>query len=158
MSMQNRVFVDSNVLIEGLFSRWSNSRAILVLARSGLFRLVLSPYVADEVEAALLRRFAADDQAGGRLIDDYALTLNLLDPERLDRVTGAEIDAHRAFIRHQNDVPVLVTAIKARPDWLVTSNVEHFSPEVAARTGLRIVTQHWFLRSFRLRIHPSQDI
>lgn len=143
-----RVFVDSNVLIEGLFSPWSNSRAILVLARSGLFRLVLSPYVEDEVEGVLLRRFAADDQGGGRLIDDYARALDLLDPERLERVTRSELDAHRAFIRHQHDVPVLVTAIKARPDWLVTSNTEHFSPAVAARTGLRIVTPHQFLRSF----------
>lgn len=38
-----RVFPDSNVLIEGLFSPWSASRAILVLARTRAFRLVLSP-------------------------------------------------------------------------------------------------------------------
>jgi hypothetical protein len=39
-----RIFVDSNVLIEGLFAPWSAARAILILARVGVFRLVLSPY------------------------------------------------------------------------------------------------------------------
>ena len=51
-----RVFPDSNVLIEGLFSPWSASRAILIMARVKLFRLVLSPYVEREIERALLGR------------------------------------------------------------------------------------------------------
>lgn len=140
-----RVFVDSNVIIEGLFAPWSAPRAILILARARLFRIVLSPYVEMEVERALLARLGRDEREGSRLIDDYALALELLEPERLDRISREEFDAHRGLIRHLNDVPVLVTAIKARPDWLVTSNREHFDDEVAARTGLRIVTPHEFL-------------
>lgn len=147
-----RVFADSNVLVEGLFSPWSASRAILILARVRLFRLVLSPYVEKEVERALLRRLDIDYEAGSRLIDDYALAMQLLDPERLDRITKAEFDAHRHLIRHINDVPVLLTAIKAKPDWLVTSNTEHFNDEVAARTGLRIVTPHGFLRQIGIHL------
>lgn len=147
-----RVFADSNVLVEGLFSPWSASRAILILARVRLFRLVLSPYVEKEVERALLRRLDIDYQAGSRLIDDYALAMHLLDPERLDRITKAEFDAHRHLIRHINDVPVLLTAVKAKPDWLVTSNTEHFNDEVAARTGLRIVTPHGFLRQIGIHL------
>ena len=147
-----RVFADSNVLVEGLFSPWSASRAILILARVRLFRLVLSPYVEKEVERALLRRLDIDYEAGSRLIDDYALAMQLLDPERLDRITKAEFDAHRHLIRHLNDVPVLLTAIKAKPDWLVTSNTEHFNDEVAARTGLRIVTPQGFLRQIGIHL------
>jgi predicted nucleic acid-binding protein len=152
-SAQVRVFPDSNVIIEGLFAHWSNARAILILARARAFRLVLSPYVQDEVERALLRRLAHDEVEGTRLIDDYDLALRLLSPEPVERVTRDEIIAHRSLIRHTNDVPVLVTAIKARPDWLVTSNTEHFTPEVAARTGLRIVTPHQFLRLCNLQSH-----
>ena len=148
-----RVFVDSNVLIEGLFAPWSAPRAILILARAGVFRLVLSPYVELEVERALLNRLARDDEEGGRLIDDYALALRLLSPERTAHITREEYDAHRALIRHGNDVPVLVTAIKARPDWLITSNTEHFTPDVATRTGLRIVTPQEFLTRCGIRIH-----
>jgi len=141
-----RIFVDSNVLIEGLFAPWSASRAILILARARVFRLVLSPYVEAEVERALLDRLAQNEEEGSRLIDDYALALRLLDPERTERVTREEFNVHRPLIRHLNDVPVLVTAVKARPDWLVTSNTDHFNEEVAARTGLRIVEPSDFLR------------
>ena len=146
-----RVFVDSNVLIEGLFAPWSASRAILVMSRAGVLRLVLSPYVEEEVERALLERFGKDEQEGSRLIDDYALALRLLQPERLPRITREEFVAHRASIRHGNDVPVLVTAIKARPDWLVTANTEHFTPEVVRRTGLAIVTPRAFLKLFGIQ-------
>lgn len=145
------MFPDSNVLIEGLFAPWSASRAILILARSRAFRLVLSPYVEAEVERALLNRLAGDPSEGARLIDDYALALSLLAPERVDRITSEELQAHRTSIRHVHDVPVLVTAIKSRPDWFVTSNVAHFTPEVAARTGIRIVTPHDFLAQCRLQ-------
>ncbi len=147
-----RVFVDSNVLIEGLFAPWSASRAILVLSRAGVIRVVLSPYDEEEVERALLKRFGEDEQDGARLIDDYALALELLRPERLPRITKAEFVAHRATIRHRNDVPVLVTAIKARPDWLVTANTEHFTAEVSRRTGLAIVTPRDFLKLFGIQL------
>jgi predicted nucleic acid-binding protein len=145
-----RVFVDSNVLIEGLFAPWSASRAILILARAGVFRLVLSPYVEAEVERALLKRLARDSEEGSLLIDDYALALKLLAPERTERITREEFDTHRALIRHINDVPVLVTAIKAQPDWLVTANIEHFNADVAARTGLQIATPREFLTRCRI--------
>lgn len=141
-----RVFIDSNVLIDGLFSAWSDSRAILVLARAEVFRLVLSPYVEMEVERALLLRFAKNEAQGSNLIDDYALAIKLLKPERTQRITKEEFDAHKHFIRHINDVPVLVTAIKSSPDWLVTANVEHFDKEVSKKTNLRIATPKEFLR------------
>ena len=157
MSLANtapRVFPDSNVLVEGLFSPWSVSRAILIMARAKLFSLVLSPYVEKEVERALLGRLNGDYERGSRLIDDYALALKLIAPERLDRITKDEFTAHRHLIRHGNDVPVLVTAIKAKPDWLVTANVEHFDEAVALQTGLRIVTPHGFLRQIGIHFRP----
>ncbi|MDQ3012322.1 MAG: type II toxin-antitoxin system VapC family toxin [Acidobacteriota bacterium] len=144
------VFPDSNVFIEGLVSSYGVSRAILILARLKLFRIQLSPYVEDEVERFLLRRYARNENEGSRLIEDYHLTLKLLDPERLPKITSEEIRAHQSLIRHQHDVPVLASAVKAQPDWLITANVQHFNAEVAARTGLRIVTPHAFLRQFKL--------
>jgi hypothetical protein len=84
-----RVFPDSNILIEGLFAPWSASRAILILARARVFRLVLSPYVQEEVERALLNRLASNEAEGARVIDDYALALTLLAPELTARITQA---------------------------------------------------------------------
>jgi predicted nucleic acid-binding protein len=144
-----RVFIDSNVLVEGLFAPWSLSRAILILSRSGVFRIILSPYVEIEVERALLKRLAANPEEGSRLIDEYDRALQLLSPERIAKVTRDEIVANRSLIKHGNDVPVLSTAINAKPDYLITANTEHFNETVAQRTGLRIVTPQEFLSEFK---------
>jgi hypothetical protein len=121
------------------------------MARAKLFQLVLSPYVEQEIERALMRRLNIEYEAGSRLIDDYALAMQLINPERFEGITREEFDDYRHLIRHGNDVPVLVTAIKAMPDWLVTANVEHFNEDVALRTGLRIVTPHGFLRQIGIQ-------
>ncbi len=156
MKPPTRIFLDSNVLIEGICAEWSNARAVLILARTKAFTLVLSPYVEEEVENALLARLQIDDEEGSRFINAYDRALRVLEPEHTPRITPEEYRAHRSWIRHLNDVPVLVTAIKALPDYLITSNTEHFTPEVAARTGLRIVTPHEFLLSCALRAVTDQ--
>jgi hypothetical protein len=45
--------------------------------------------------------------------------------------------ANQRLIRHASDVPVLLSAIEAKPDWLLTHNTKHFTQVVAARCGLR---------------------
>ena len=57
-----------------------------------------------------------------------------------------EVKAARHLIRHAADVPVLLSAIACRPDWLLTHNTKHFTPAVARRTGLRIATPVEFFR------------
>jgi hypothetical protein len=44
------------------------------------------------------------------------------------------------LIRHAPDVPVLLSAMAAKPDWLLTHNMKHFTQAVAVRCGLRIAT------------------
>jgi len=76
--------------------------------------------------------------------------LGKLDPERVPAPTLEEVAAHRHLIRHAADVPVLLSALQSRPNFLVTSNVRHFTPRVAHRTGLRIVTPAQLLRRLRI--------
>jgi predicted nucleic acid-binding protein len=61
-----------------------------------------------------------------------------------------EVDRHRHLIRHQADVPVLVSAMKANPDWFLTTNIRHFTKQVALRTQLKILTPQEFLTSIRV--------
>jgi len=80
-------------------------------------------------------------------IDAYDTLLQLLKPESVSLPTTEEIARSRHLIRHQADVPVLVSALKAAPDWLLTTNTRHFTPQVTARTGLKIATPQAFLQS-----------
>src|SRR2546429_22906 len=65
------------------------------------------------------------------------------------------------MIRHAADVPVLLSAIASRPDWLLTHNTKHFTQTVARRAGLRIATLVEFFRALskslsdqRLQVNP----
>jgi len=135
-----RLFLDSGVLIEGLLSPWSVSRRLLILARCGACRVILAEDVRAEVEENLTDLLAEDSHAAGESIEAYATLLRLLKPEAVAATTTEEVVRHRHFIRHAADVPVLVAALKVTPDWRVTTNTRHFSPEVARRTGLKICT------------------
>ena len=44
-----------------------------------------------------------------------------------------------------NDLPAVVSAMEARPDWVISTNTAHWNDELAARTGLRIATPQDFL-------------
>jgi hypothetical protein len=50
------------------------------------------------------------------------------------------------LFRHEADVPVLLSAMAARPDWVLTHNVKHFTAAVARRSGLRIAAPVEFFR------------
>jgi predicted nucleic acid-binding protein len=145
-----RVFLDSGVLLEGLLASWSASRAVLVLSRRRVFKIILAEYVRGEVEDNLLELLASDPRLGSQIIDDYSLLLRLLNPELVTLPTKQEINRHRHLIRHQADVPVLVSALRAVPDWFLTTNTRHFTKQVALRTQLKIVTPQDFITNIRV--------
>jgi hypothetical protein len=66
-----------------------------------------------------------------------------------------EVLASRRLIAHEADVAVLLLAMKAVPDWLLTHNTKHFTPQVAKRTGLRIATPLEFFRALALGMMPG---
>ncbi len=137
-----RLFLDSGVLLEGLFSPWSASHALLILARCGKFKIVLAEYVRREVERNLVALLPVNASLATEAIEDYSKLIRLLRPETRELPTPKEIADHRHLIRHQADVAVLVSALKAAPDMLLTTNTRHFTQLVARRTGLRIATPH----------------
>ena len=141
--------MDSEIVLEGLFSPWSASRGVLILCRHRGCRIVLAEYVRGEVEENLLALFATDSQLANEIIDTYDRLLRLLKPERVPSPTKEQIGQHRHLIRHQADVPVLVSALLARPHWVLTTNTRHFTRQVAARTQLKIATPQQFLASIR---------
>ena len=145
-----RVFLDSGVLLEGLLAPWSASRALLILSRRKVFKIILAEYVQGEVEDNLLELLAPNARLANETISAYSTLLRLLKPELIPLPTKHEVDRHRHLIRHQADVPVLVSALKAAPDWFLTTNTRHFTKQLALRTQLNIITPQEFLTSIRV--------
>jgi hypothetical protein len=81
------------------------------------------------------------------LLEVYRQFLRLSEPERVPYPDAEAELTNRRLIRHQADLPVLLSAIAARPDWLLTNNTKHFTQAVALKTSLRIGTPAAFLRA-----------
>lgn len=145
-----RIFLDSGVFLEGILSPWSASRGILILSRRMVFKIILAEYVRGEVEHNLLELLARDPRLANEAIDAFSKLLQLLKPEFVPLPTKEEVDQQRHLIRHQVDVPVLVSALKVAPDWFLTTNTRHFTKQVAARTQLKIVTPQEFMKSLKI--------
>ena len=108
---------------------------LLETPQTDVVREPISEQVVTETERALARKASqalpayreALRSTGFHLVPDPALE---------------EIEPHIDIIAHQADVPIVVAAMIARSNFLVTLNRRHFidDPGVAVRSGLRIGT------------------
>jgi len=143
-----RLFLDSNVLTGGIVSPWGLDKATLSLCAARVCRLVLAEVVRDEVEENLLlhaQRLPALD--ADQLIEDYRRLIKLTNPEFVPYPDEDLVRSSRHLIRHAADVPVVLSAMASKPDWLLTHNTKHFTKAVAERTVLRIATPAEFFRA-----------
>ena len=143
-----RLFLDSNVLTGGIVSPWGLDKAVLSLCAARLFTLVLAEVVRDEVEENLLlhaERLPSLD--ADKLLEHYRRLIKLTNPEVVPYPEESLVRSSRHLIRHEADVPILLSAISSRPDWLLTHNTKHFTQAVAKRAGLRVATPAEFFRT-----------
>jgi predicted nucleic acid-binding protein len=143
-----RLFLDSNVLTGGIVSPWGLDKATLSLCAAKVCKLVLAEAVCDEVEENLLlhaERLPLLD--ADRLVEDYRRLIKLTSPELVPYPEKQLVQSSRSLIRHAADVPVLLSAMASKPDWLLTHNTKHFTKAVAQRTALRIATPAEFFRT-----------
>jgi hypothetical protein len=132
----------------GLVSPWGLDKATLSLCAAKVCKLVLAEVVRDEVEENLVvcsERSPALDAS--QLIMDYRHLIRLANPELVPYPDKGQVHSGRHLIRHEADVPVLLSAMASRPDWLLTHNTKHFTKNVAQRTSLRIGTPADFFRA-----------
>jgi predicted nucleic acid-binding protein len=142
-----RLFLDSNVLMRGFIAKWGLDKAILSLCAARVCKLVLAEAVRVEVERNLVRHailHGLDDP--GELLEPYKKFIELCASDLVPKPAAEKIRSHLHLIRHLSDLPVLLSALSAQPDWLLTNNTKHFTPAVAKETGLRIATPVDFFR------------
>jgi predicted nucleic acid-binding protein len=145
---RTRLFLDSNVLTGGVVSPWGLDKAALSLCAARLCKLVLAEVVRDEVEEnLLLHAERLPPLEADKLIEQYRRLVKLTNPEMVPYPADALVESSRHLIRHAADVPVLLSAMASKPDWLLTHNTKHFTRGVAKRTGLRIATAAGFFRT-----------
>ncbi|HUS70657.1 MAG TPA: PIN domain-containing protein [Anaerolineae bacterium] len=130
--MRPRVFLDTSALLAGLASPRGASNKILALAEAGLLTLVVSEQVLVEAERNLEEKLPRGIPQCRR----FLITCPL---EKVPAPSASDVAMAKEMI-HAKDVSILVAAMNAQVDYLVTLNRKHFldDPEVARRSGLRI--------------------
>ena len=145
------LFLDSSALIAGIISAQGEphlaGRVLLLLSESGHITITISEQVLAETERAIARKVprALNDL---RQVVQASKVLIVRDPSSQD------VAAHLGIITHPADVPIVLAAMHASVDYLVTLNQKHFiaDPEVARKSGLRIGTPGDVLNWIRSKI------
>jgi len=129
------LFLDSSALFAGVVSSRGAARALLLLAEMELVTVIISEQVVAETERAVARKVPQALAYYREALRSTGLCI-VRDP------LPEEVEAHRDIIAHRADVPIVVAAMGASVDYLVTFNRHHFidDPGVADRSGLRIGT------------------
>ena len=129
------IFLDSSALIAGAISDSGAAHVLLNLGESQDIVLTVSELVITESERAMAKK------APGNLNDLRSL-IKSSNLRIVDNPAKEEVEANLYLINDPNDVPILLAAMKARVDYLVTHNRKQFldDPKVTEISGLRIGT------------------
>ncbi len=101
--------------------------------------MVLAEWVKIEVERNILKKSdVLTDEDIELLIEDYHGFLKLARPLKVPLPDETRVIQNRSLIRHFADVPVVLAAIDSHADWVITKIRDHFTNEVARKTGISI--------------------
>lgn len=132
---KRNIFLDSSALVAGVLSEAGAAHVLLMLGESEDILLTVSEMVVIESERAIRTKSPRNITIFREAI--VAANLSIVrDPSR------KEVLSNLYLIHDPSDVPILLSAMKAKMDYLATHNRKHFleDPKVAERSGLRIGT------------------
>jgi len=153
-----RLFLGAGVVIDGCFNRWGTCKGVLILSTLRTrFQVVLAEPILAEVQREIGRRIKSlpADEAK-KVVDNVDGWLKRTRHDIVPWPSNQEVHAHHnlmSVVQRDNDMPSVVAAVLARPDWVLSTNAEHWNQDVATRTGLRIVTPLDFLA----HLQPSSN-
>lgn len=128
-----RVVLDTNVIVSGL-NFPGNERLVLDMARRGRFDLYLSPFILEEVDGVLVRKFGWPQERSSEARRTLEEAATVIEPHRsLSSTTSSQADNR-----------ILECAVSASADYLVTGDRQHLLP-LKEHEGTRILNAPRFL-------------
>ncbi|HEX9388592.1 MAG TPA: PIN domain-containing protein [Anaerolineales bacterium] len=129
------IFLDSSALIAGVLSETGAAHVLLLLGESEDILLTVSEMVIIESERSIARKSPRNIP----ILRNSIIRSNL---QIVRDPLPKEVKSNLYLISDPADVPILLAAMKAKVDFLVTHNRRHFldDPKVANNSGLSIGT------------------
>ena len=127
------LFLDSSALFTGIISATGAARVLLLLAETGQITLTISEQAVTETERAMARKTP-------QALNDLRQAILASQAQIVRDPTFEDVVAHLHRLSHPADVPILLAAMRAQVDYLVTLNCKHFMDDsgVAEGAGLKI--------------------
>ncbi len=147
-----RLFLDSSVLFAGIISAIGAARALLLLSEARQINLLVSEQVIAETERALARKAPL-------VLNEVRRVILLTEIQVVRNPPLDEVKAHLYWMADPADVPILLSPMRSRVDYLITLNRRHFldDPMVAQRSGLMIGTPGEALNWVRSQIKMGHN-
>lgn len=136
----HRVFLDSDVILSGIFSEHGAPRIIIDLLRLKLpfFSAVTGRLNILEIERGLSRKFSGAMPVYNKFLQEFDLKVFPLP-------TKAEIEKFSSLSARSNS-PIYITALLCHADFLVTGNVNSFAAEHPS-SNLKVLAPEDFLKT-----------
>lgn len=137
--MRYKVFVDTNILLSGIFFEGNESKVLDLVEIS----LITSEDVVSELRRIVQKKL--------RYLKERTLEIALLEMERaLSDITiiprlsySQRIKDAEKLILHKKDIPVLAAVLFAKPDYFLTGDAHFFTDKV--RNFVTVMTAKDFL-------------
>jgi predicted nucleic acid-binding protein len=129
------IFLDSSALIAGAISETGAAHVLLNLGESRDVLLIVSELVILESERSIAKK-------APRSLNDLRHIIRASNLQIVENPSREEVEANLYLISDPYDVPILLAAMKANVDFLVTHNRKHFldDSKVTEKSGIRIGT------------------
>jgi putative PIN family toxin of toxin-antitoxin system len=136
------VFLDSNVIISGLYSSKGAPGMIMKYFITGELMVVISQKVLEEVVFNINKKIP-------EILPVLRKILLNSPPKIVKNPTSKEINKWENVINRQ-DASILAAAVAANPDYLITGDKHFFeNPDIAKKSRLDIITPVEFLKYFK---------
>jgi len=131
--MRYRIFLDTNILISGIFFEGNESK-VLDMPEVDLITCEDVVYELKNVTKKKLKYLDQRNFEIALLEVDRALSdIEILPKEKyLDKSLGAE-----GLIAHKKDIPILAAALYANADYLLTGDLHFFTDKVQSKLKVR---------------------
>lgn len=140
MPVKFKIFLDSSALISGLNSPTGAAGLIISAFLAGDFFIYISEQVIEEVQRNIKIKFP--------LLQEKFLSFLLAKPKIVKQPPLNEIRKAYKLI-HSEDAPILATAIKSKPHFLITWDIKHFlKREVLTNISFIICTPKEFIQKY----------
>lgn len=137
---KTRVFIDTSVIIAGLFSSTGASAAILDLCESEMLEMVVNKQVLTEADRNFEKRFPC-------LAQEFRNFLKNANPTLVADPTSEEIRTAQKLI-NSKDSSILAAALRENVNFLITLD-NHFLA-IKEKMVIKIVSPAEFIKKFRL--------